>query len=61
MASAMIEWLFDDAAAETIIAGCDTRNIGSVRTLRRLGFWLDSNPAQTFWWLLTPELWQERR
>jgi [ribosomal protein S5]-alanine N-acetyltransferase len=55
-AGAVIDWLFDDASADTILAGCDSRNLASVRTLRRLGFWLDSNPGQTFWWLLTPEL-----
>jgi [ribosomal protein S5]-alanine N-acetyltransferase len=54
--SAVIDWLFEDGGAESILAGCDSRNIGSVRTLRRLGFWLDSNPAQTFWWVLTPDL-----
>jgi [ribosomal protein S5]-alanine N-acetyltransferase len=55
-AGAVIDWLFEDAAAESILAGCDSRNIASVRTLRRLGFWLDSNPGQTFWWVLTPDL-----
>jgi [ribosomal protein S5]-alanine N-acetyltransferase len=55
-AGAVIDWLFEDGAAETILAGCDSRNLASVRTLRRLGFWLDSNPGTTFWWVLTPEL-----
>jgi len=55
-AGALIDWLFEDGGAETVIAGCDSRNVASVRTLRRLGFWLDSNPAHTFWWVLTPEL-----
>ncbi|MBC7768513.1 MAG: GNAT family N-acetyltransferase [Phycisphaerales bacterium] len=54
--SAVIDWLFEEAGAETILAGCDAANIGSVRTLRRLGFWLDSNPGKTFWWVLSPEL-----
>jgi hypothetical protein len=54
--SAVIDWLFEDAGAETILAGCDASNIASVRTLRRLGFWLDSNPGQTFWWVLAPDL-----
>jgi ribosomal-protein-alanine N-acetyltransferase len=53
---AVIDWLFEDGGAESILAGCDSRNLASVRTLRRLGFWLDSNPAQTFWWVLTPDL-----
>ncbi len=56
MTTAMIDWLFDDAGAESILAGCDSKNIASVRTLRRLGFWLDSNPDRTFWWVLTPDL-----
>jgi ribosomal-protein-alanine N-acetyltransferase len=55
-AGAIIDWMFEDGVAESIIAGCDNKNVASVRTLRRLGFWLDSNPGQTFWWLLTPDL-----
>ncbi len=55
-AGAVIDWLFEDAGADSILAGCDSRNVASVRTLRRLGFWLDSNPGTTFWWVLTPEL-----
>lgn len=55
-AGAVIDWLFDDGGADSVLAGCDSRNIASVRTLRRLGFWLDSNPGTTFWWVLTPEL-----
>ncbi|MDZ4691747.1 GNAT family N-acetyltransferase [Terricaulis sp.] len=53
---AVINWLFDEAGAETILAGCDAANLASVRTLRRLGFWLDSNPGKTFWWVIDPEL-----
>ncbi|MBY0563315.1 MAG: GNAT family N-acetyltransferase [Hyphomonadaceae bacterium] len=53
---ALIDWLFDDAGVETLIAGCDSRNLASVRTLRRLGFWLDRTPGRAFWWLLTREL-----
>lgn len=52
----VIDWLFNVAGAESVIAGCDHKNLASVRTLRRLGFWLDSNPGQTFWWLITPDL-----
>jgi RimJ/RimL family protein N-acetyltransferase len=59
MAGAVIDWLFDEAGAETVIAGCDSRNVASVRTLRRLGFWLDSTPSHTFWWTITPELRRE--
>ena len=55
-ASAVIDWLFDEAGAETVIAGCDSRNVASVKTLRKLGFWLDSTPGSTFWWLMTPDL-----
>jgi RimJ/RimL family protein N-acetyltransferase len=55
-AGAVIDWLFDEAVADTILAGCDARNLASVRTLRRLGFWLDSTPGTSFWWVLTPEL-----
>jgi len=55
-AGAVIDWLFDEAGVETILAGCDAGNLASVRTLRRLGFWLDSNPGTTFWWVLDAEL-----
>ena len=55
-AGAVIDWLFDEAGLETILAGCDYRNVASVRTLRLLGFWLDSTPGETFWWVLDPEL-----
>lgn len=41
-----------EAGAETILAGCDKDNLASIRTLRRLGFWLDSTPRRTFWWVL---------
>ena len=55
-AGAVLDWLFADAGAECVIAGCDKDNLASVRTLRKLGFWLDSNPGTTFWWLITPAL-----
>ena len=55
-AGGVIDWLFEDGGAETVLAGCDSGNIASVRTLRRLGFWLDSTPGTTFWWVLSPEL-----
>src|SRR5262249_24585680 len=54
-AGAVIDWLFDEAGAETIIAGCDRRNAPSVRTLRRFGFWLGSTPHQTLLWGISPE------
>jgi [ribosomal protein S5]-alanine N-acetyltransferase len=53
---AMIDWLFAHGGVETVIAGCDKSNTASIATLRRLGFWLDSNPGTAFWWLMTPEL-----
>jgi GNAT superfamily N-acetyltransferase len=55
-AGAVIDWLFDEGGVEAIVAGCDRRNLASVRTLRRLGFWLDSTPGTTFWWLLNQTL-----
>lgn len=61
MASAVIDWLFEEAGAETVIAGCDNTNRASINTLRRLGFWLDSTPGTTFWWMMTPDLRKERR
>ena len=54
-AGAVIDWLFA-AGVETVIAGCDRRNLASINTLRRLGFWLDSTPGGAFWWVLTAEL-----
>jgi GNAT superfamily N-acetyltransferase len=56
MTGAVIDWLFEAGAADQLIAGCDRRNVASVRTLRHLGFWLDSTPGDAFWWLLTREL-----
>jgi hypothetical protein len=60
-AGVLIDWLFAEGGAETIIAGCDYRNRASVKTLRRLGFWLDSTPGSAFWWVLTRELRIEAR
>lgn len=60
-AGAVIEWLFDRAGAETILAGCNKDNLASIRTLRRLGFWLDSNPGRVFWWVLEREAHLSRR
>lgn len=39
--------------ASHIIAGCDMKNVASVRTLRRLGFTLDGSIARAnaFWWV----------
>jgi len=56
MTGAIIDWLFEADVVDTIIAGCDRRNLASVRTLRRLGFWLDTTPGDVFWWTMTPEL-----
>jgi [ribosomal protein S5]-alanine N-acetyltransferase len=50
-AGAIIDWLFAEAGVATVLAGCDKDNRASVRTLRRLGFWLDSNPGRIFWWV----------
>jgi RimJ/RimL family protein N-acetyltransferase len=49
---AVIDWLFAEAGAEAVWAGCDARNVASARTLMRLGFQLDSTPGRTFWWVL---------
>jgi ribosomal-protein-alanine N-acetyltransferase len=55
-AGVVVDWLFAEGGAETIIAGCNKKNVSSVATLRRLGFWLDSTPGADFWWVLTREL-----
>jgi [ribosomal protein S5]-alanine N-acetyltransferase len=54
-AGAVLDWLFGEGEAERCIAGCDRRNTGSVKTLRKLGFWLDSSRGNAFWWTITPE------
>ena len=43
----------EDEGVGHIIAGCDMRNVASVRTLRRLGFTLDGSSARSkaFWWV----------
>lgn len=55
-AGRVIDWLFEDAGATLIIAGCDRRNRASVRTLRKLGFWLDGSRGSAFWWRMTEQL-----
>ena len=55
-AGALVDWLLSEGGADTIIAGCDHNNVGSVKTLRKLGFWLDSTPGSVFWWVLNREL-----
>lgn len=57
----ILSWLFDEARVTRVIAGCDMRNRASVRTLRRLGFWLDSaKRGRAFWWTLDHELYALR-
>lgn len=56
MSGTVIDWLFHEGGATEIVAGCDRKNIASVRTLRKLGFWLDGAAGRAFWWVLTPEL-----
>jgi len=60
-AGAVIDWLFASGGARTCIAGCERKNLASVRTLRRLGFWLDGSAGSAFWWMITPELRASRR
>ncbi len=49
----VIDWLIEDPSVQNIIAGCDTRNRASVRTLRKLGFVLDgTGMGRSFWWYL---------
>jgi RimJ/RimL family protein N-acetyltransferase len=52
---AVIDWLFAEAGAEAVWAGCEARNVASARTLMRLGFQLDSTPGKTFWWVLSAD------
>ncbi len=57
----ILAWLFDEARITRVIAGCDMRNRASVRTLRRLGFWLDSaKRGRAFWWTLDHDLYAQR-
>ncbi|MDX2238424.1 MAG: GNAT family N-acetyltransferase [Hyphomonadaceae bacterium] len=55
-AGRVIDWLFQDEGASLVVAGCNMRNRASVRTLRRLGFWLDGSAGSAFWWRLSPEM-----
>jgi RimJ/RimL family protein N-acetyltransferase len=55
-AGALLDWLFEEGGARAAIAGCDRKNLASVRTLRKLGFWLDGSSGAAFWWTMTPEL-----
>lgn len=58
----ILAWLFGEAGAESVIAGCDMRNRASVRTLRRLGFWLDgASGRRAFWWELSRAAFQAQR
>jgi len=57
----IMAWLFDEARVTRVIAGCDMRNRASVRTLRRLGFWLDgAKRGRAFWWTLDRQLYAQR-
>jgi [ribosomal protein S5]-alanine N-acetyltransferase len=49
--TALIEELWEDGA-DLLIAGCDMKNVASIRTLRRLGFELDISRGRAFWWRL---------
>lgn len=56
-AGALVLHLAGDPAVSAIVAGCDMRNVASVRTLRRIGFTLDGSSARgrAFWWRWTPD------
>jgi RimJ/RimL family protein N-acetyltransferase len=54
-AAALIAWLDEGIGASRIVAGCAMSNKASVRTLRRLGFELDSSTKSgAFWWTWAP-------
>jgi RimJ/RimL family protein N-acetyltransferase len=55
-AGAVLDWLFDEGGAKAAIAGCERGNLASVKTLRKLGFWLDGSAGSAFWWTITPDL-----
>jgi [ribosomal protein S5]-alanine N-acetyltransferase len=55
-AGAVLDWLFEEGDAKAAIAGCARRNLASVKTLRKLGFWLDGSVGTAFWWTITPDL-----
>lgn len=55
-AGRLIDWAFEQGGVEQIIAGCDRRNTASVRTLRKLGFWLDGARGDAFWWAIDAKM-----
>lgn len=55
-AARLLDWAFSEGAMAEVIAGCDRGNRASVRTLRKLGFWLDGARGDAFWWTLTAEI-----
>jgi RimJ/RimL family protein N-acetyltransferase len=59
-AGRVIDQLFEEEGARLIVAGCDRRNRASVRTLRKLGFWLDGSRGSAFWWLMDAHMRAER-
>jgi RimJ/RimL family protein N-acetyltransferase len=60
-AGRVIDHLFEAEGATLIVAGCDRRNRASVRTLRKLGFWLDGSRGAAFWWLMDASMRAERK
>lgn len=53
----VIAWLFDEAGAKLVIAGCAMKNRASVRTLRKLGFLLDGSTRRgAFWWVMSKDM-----
>ncbi|MEJ0023766.1 MAG: GNAT family N-acetyltransferase [Alphaproteobacteria bacterium] len=60
-AGRLLDWAFNEGGVRQVIAGCNRKNRPSVRTLRRLGFWLDGARGDDFWWAITPDLRAEAR
>jgi RimJ/RimL family protein N-acetyltransferase len=60
-AGRLLDWAFNEGGVRQVIAGCHRKNRPSVRTLRRLGFWLDGARGEDFWWAITPDLRAEAR
>lgn len=53
-ATALIEWALRQPGVQSIVAGCDADNEGSIGTLGRVGFRQTDRRQDKLWWRLRP-------